>query len=284
MTTDVSPVSRSLSVNSLQLHHLDWGNDNAPALICVHGLRGNAHVFDTFARRFADRYHVIALDVRGRGDSDWSPSGAYQYEDYVSDLEAIVDQLGLAMFSYIGTSMGGRIGMTYAIHNADRLTRFILNDIGPDNEAGSDRITREAGESPESFPSFESAVDYLRATTGASARMSEGAVRERARYSFRERADGRWIAKNDPEFLRQRSAGRSPGSTSGLWEVLEALPCPTLLLWGTVSDVLSEEQARKIVQTLSNGTLAPVPGVGHTPTLDEPAAVEALERFLGESD
>ena len=280
MTTIVAPVSRHLTVNGLQLHHLAWGDPSAPALIGVHGLRGNAHFYDNFAQRFADRYHVISLDVRGRGDSAWSPDGAYQMSDYASDLAGIVDQLGIEKFSYIGTSMGGRIGMTYAASHADRLTKFILNDIGPDSEAGSERITQEAGKAPDSFESFDTAVDYLRATAGAAARMSEEAVLQRARYTFRQREDGRWVAKNDPEFLRQRSSGGTP-QLGHLWKVLETMPCPALLLWGTVSDVLSEGQARKIVQTLPNGILAPVPGVGHTPTLDEPEAVVALEQFLG---
>jgi esterase len=280
MTTIAAPTSRLLTVNGLQLHHLDWGNADAPALVCVHGLRGNAHAFDGFARRFADRYHVISLDVRGRGDSAWSPDGKYQMSDYASDLEGIVDQLGLATFSYIGTSMGGRIGMTYAANNGGRLTKLILNDIGPDGEAGSDRITREAGKAPDSFESYDAAVGYLRETAGVASRMSEEALQERARHTFKQRDDGRWIAKNDPEFLRQRAAAGTAHDPAVMWRALETLPCPGLVLWGTVSDVLSEGQARKIVQTMRNGTLAPVPDVGHTPTLDEPAAVEALEKFL----
>jgi pimeloyl-ACP methyl ester carboxylesterase len=280
-TATLSPTSRVLTVNGLQLHHLDWGNPDAPALVCVHGLRSNAHAFDGFARRFADRYHVISLDVRGRGDSAWSPDGKYQMSDYASDLLGIVDQLGLATFSYIGTSMGGRIGMTFAIDNGHRLSRLILNDIGPDGESGSDRITQEAGKAPDSFDSYESAVDYLRQTAGVASRMSEEALQERARYTYKQRQDGRWIAKNDPEFLRQRAAAGTAHDPAPMWRALEALACPGLVLWGTVSDVLSEGQARKIVQTLRNGTLAPVPDVGHTPTLEEPAAVEALEKFLG---
>jgi pimeloyl-ACP methyl ester carboxylesterase len=281
MVTVTAPTSRMLTVNGLQLHHLDWGNPDAPALVCVHGLRGNAHAFDGFARRFADRYHVLSLDVRGRGDSAWSPDGAYQMSDYASDLAGIVDQLGLTTFSYIGTSMGGRIGVTYAANNGNRLTRFILNDIGPDGEAGSDRITREAGKAPDTFESYDAAVEYLRSTTGVASRMSEEALQERARHTFKQRDDGRWIAKADPEFLRQRSAAGTAHDPAVLWKALEELSCPTLLLRGTVSDVLSEAQAQKIVQTLRHGTLAHVPDVGHTPTLEEPAAVEALEKFLG---
>jgi pimeloyl-ACP methyl ester carboxylesterase len=218
------------------------------------------------------RYHHDRARPARQRDSD---------RDYASDLEGIVDQLGLATFSYIGTSMGGRIGMTYAVNHGQRLSRFILNDIGPDGEAGSDRITREAGKAPDSFETYDAAVNYLRETAGVASRMSEEALQERARYTFKQREDGRWIGKNDPEFLRQRAAAGTAHDATAMWRALEALTCPGLVLWGTVSDVLSERQANKIVQTLRDGTLAPVPGVGHTPTLEEPAAVEALEKFLG---
>ncbi len=281
MTTISAPTSRMLTVNGLELHHLDWGNADAPALVCVHGLRGNAHAFDGFARRFADRYHVISLDVRGRGDSAWSPDGKYQMSDYASDL-ARRRRSAWAPNVQLHWHVDGRT-YWYDIRGdqGDRLTRFILNDIGPDGEAGSDRITREAGKAPDSFESYEEAVGYLRDTAGAASRMSEEALQERAKHTFKQRDDGRWIAKNDPEFLRQRAAAGTAHDPAVLWKALAELPCPALLLRGTVSDVLSEAQAQKIVQTLRNGTLAHVPDVGHTPTLDEPESVEALEKFLG---
>src|SRR5438067_2118312 len=98
-----------LEVNGLKLHHLEWGDPASPALVCIHGLGGNGHAFDGLARRMCDRYRVIAIDVRGRGDSAWAKDGAYSVPVYANDLEAIVDQLGLQKFSLLGTSMGGRI-------------------------------------------------------------------------------------------------------------------------------------------------------------------------------
>jgi pimeloyl-ACP methyl ester carboxylesterase len=261
------------------LSYLDWGNPQAPEVLCVHGFRGNAHGFDGFARRFRDRFHVRSLDVRGRGDSDWAPDGNYRMPAYVTDLEGVVEALGLRRFTLVGTSMGGRIAMHYAGRHPEALERLVLNDIGPESEAGSDRITAEAGATPDSFATLEDVIAYRAKLSPGTARMSPDEQREIALTHVRQGPDGRWVWKNDPAFLQQRVAGGSE-SYPELWNVLASLPCPTLLLWGTVSDVLSEGQARRVLATLRHGVLAPVPGSAHAPTLTEPAAVEALESFL----
>ncbi len=279
MSTNSTPESRFLTINGLRLHHLDWGNAGAPALVCVHGFRSNAHAFDGFARHFRNRFHIIAVDVRGRGDSEWSKEGAYQYEDYVSDLEGTVDALGLDRFRLVGTSMGGRISMIYAGAHANRLERLIINDIGPDNESGSERITREAAATPDSFDSLDAVLAYRRTIVPSLTNLSEEQQENLALTLFRQDASGRWLSKADPEFLRQRAAGGS-ASTSYLWPVLQRLQAPVLLVWGTQSDVLSEQQARRMIGALPRGQLVSVPGVGHAPNLTEPEFLVAAERFL----
>ena len=114
MATLTQPTSTTLTVNGLRLHYLDWGNASAPPLVCVHGYTSSAQTFNVVARHVMDRAHVIAPDVRGHGESAWSPTGAYTYADQASDLAGFVDQLGLERFTLIGTSMGGIIAMTYA--------------------------------------------------------------------------------------------------------------------------------------------------------------------------
>lgn len=280
MTTIAMPESRFLTVNGLQLHHLDWGNASAPALVFVHGFRSNAHAFNGAARHLRDHYHVIATDVRGRGDSAWSPDAAYDFTDYVSDLEGVVDGLGLEKFTLVGTSMGGRIAMYYAGKHPERLERLVINDIGPDREAGSDRITREAASTPDSFADLEGFLEYRRRTVPSSAALSHDDQVASAMTLLKQGADGSWTWKHDPAFLAQRSE-RGAQSTPELWDVLRNFQPPTLLLWGTISDVLSEAQAKKVVETLPNGSLAVVNGVGHAPNLTEPDAVAALDHFLG---
>src|SRR5919106_5868728 len=134
MTTHAPPHSTFLTVNGLRLHILDWGNAGIPTVVCVHGYTSSAEAFNAPARYFQDRFHFITPDVRGHGESAWSPTGAYQYSAHVSDLEGLVTQLGLERFTLIGTSMGGIIAMAYAGAHHERLARLVINDIGPDAE------------------------------------------------------------------------------------------------------------------------------------------------------
>src|SRR5215475_15574476 len=102
MTTHSQSHSTFLTVNGLRLHYFDWGNHGAPPVVCVHGYTSSAQAFNAPARHLRDRFHVIAPDVRGHGESGWSPNGAYRYSDQVADLAALVDKLGLAQFTLVG--------------------------------------------------------------------------------------------------------------------------------------------------------------------------------------
>jgi pimeloyl-ACP methyl ester carboxylesterase len=280
MTTMPEPASRTLDVNGLRVHYLDWGNLSAPPILCVHGYTSSAQAFNALARRLRDRHHVVAPDVRGHGESGWSPSGAYQYENQVGDLAALVDKLGLARFTLVGTSMGGIIAMAYAGAHPDRLARLLINDIGPDVEVGSQRITQMVGSRPDEFATLDDAMVYRRQMSPIVAGRSPEDQRELALGVLRQRPDGRWIWKMDPEYIRQRVRIGAP-QRPALWPALQRVTCPTLVVWGSDSDVLSESQARRMVAALPKGELVTVPGVGHAPTLVEPAVVAALERFLG---
>jgi esterase len=272
------PEDRSLTVNGLELHFHDWGNPDKPHLVLLHGLSGNAWAFAPFARRMRDRLHIIALDVRGHGDSAWAPDGAYSFADQANELASFVDQLGLERFNLLGTSMGGMISLQYAGDHADRLERLVINDIGPEIEAGSERITQNTGARPTSFASADEAIDFGVRTRPNLAILEPDERRETLRGGVRQTADGQWTWKVDPEYARQRvKFGAKPRPA---WETLSRVTCPTLVLWGTESDVLSEGQARRMVEALPKGELVAVPGVGHAPVLLEPAAFSALDRFL----
>jgi pimeloyl-ACP methyl ester carboxylesterase len=279
MTTLLQPKSVVATVNGLQLHYLDWGNVGAPPVVCVHGYTSSAQTFNAPARHFQDRVHVVAPDVRGHGESAWSPAGAYEYRDQVSDLAALVDHLGLARFTLIGTSMGGIIAMAYAESHADRLSRLVINDIGPDVEKGTSRITQMVGSRPDDFATLDAAMAYRREVSPITANRGLDDQRELALGVLKQRPDGRWIWTMDPAYIQQRVQRGAPARPA-LWPVLERLSCPTLVVWGTESDVLSEAQARRMVDVLPRGELVAVPGVGHAPTLMEPVVRAALERFL----
>jgi len=273
------PPGTVLELNGLRIHYLDWGRPSAAPVVCVHGYTSSAQAFNAPARHFQDRLRLIAPDVRGHGESAWSPTGAYQYQDQVGDLAALVDALALDRFTLIGTSMGGIIAMAYAGAHPERLQGLVVNDIGPDAETGSQRITETVGSRPEEFATLDEAMVYRRQVSPITAGRREEDQRELALGVLRQRADGRWIWKMDPAYITQRVQHGAPRRPA-LWPVLQQLPCPTLVVWGTDSDVLSEAQARRMVATLPKGQLVAVPGVGHAPTLMEPAVLEALEHFL----
>jgi pimeloyl-ACP methyl ester carboxylesterase len=279
VTTLVQPKSLQVSVNGLDLHYLDWGNAGAPPVVCVHGYTSSAQAFNALARHFHDRFHIVAPDVRGHGESAWSRDGAYQYRDQVGDLTALVDQIGLARFTLIGTSMGGIIAMAFAAAHADRLVGLVINDIGPDVEEGTQRITQTVGSRPEEFATLEAAMAYRREVSPVTATRPMSDQREVALGVLRQRADGRWVWKMDPAYIQQRVRHGAPPRPA-LWPVLRALPCPTMVVWGTERDVLSEAQAKRMVEALPRGELVTVPGVAHAPTLVEPLVLAALGPFL----
>ncbi len=155
----------------------------------------------------------------------------------------------------------------------------MVNDIGPDAEPGTQRITGMVGSRPADSASLDQAMEYRRQASPITAGRPLDDQRELALGVLRQRPDGRWVWKMDPAYIEQRVTGGAPPRPA-LWPALAAVACPTLVVWGTESDVLGEAQARRMVETLPRGELVTVPGVGHAPTLVEPPALAALERLL----
>ena len=280
MSDRAQATAKYLEINGLRLRYLEWGRPEALPIVCVHGYTSSAEAFNAVARRLEDRAHLVAMDVRGHGESAWSPDGAYQYADQAGDLTALVDRLGIERFVLIGTSMGGIIAMAYASQHPQRLRGLILNDIGPDVEAGSTRITGMVGSRPADFASLDEAMEYRRQSSPITAARPLEDQEETARGVLRQRPDGRWAWKMDPAYIEQRVKRGAPARPS-LWPTLETLPCPTQVVWGTDSDVLSEAQAKRMTAALPKGELVSVLGVGHAPTLVEPPVLAALDRLLG---
>jgi esterase len=280
MTTSMQPVSKTLKINDLALHYLEWGAAGTPPIVCVHGYTGSADAFNALARHLQDRFRIPALDVRGHGESAWSPTGSYRYADQAGDLAGFADHLGLEKFVLIGTSMGGIIAMAYAAEHGQRLLGLVINDIGPDAEAGTQRITQMVGSRPDEFATLEEAMAYRRDMSPILAARRAEDQRELALGVLRQRSDGRWGWKMDPAYIRQRVERGAPVRPP-LWPTLRALPCPTLVVWGEESDVLSKTQVLRMVDVLPRGELVAVPGIGHAPTLVEPVVLAALDRFLG---
>ena len=152
-----------LNIGDLELHYLEWGTETNPTVILLHGLRGHAHSWDEVSSALKDNFHVIALDQRGRGSSDWSPNQDYSIEAYSDDLLKFSELLGLDTFILVGHSMGGRNAMYFAIQHTEKLTKLGIIDIGPKIDSiGSERIGNEMANGPTEFKSIQDIVDHLR--------------------------------------------------------------------------------------------------------------------------
>jgi esterase len=277
-TTTGSTRDLFLEANGLRHHLLVRGAPSSPAVMMIHGLAGQAHTFDGIATRLAERFHVYCLDVRGRGESEWGPAEEYHIESYLADLDAVRAALNLEELALVGTSMGGVISMNYAARHPERVTRVVLNDIGPEiDPAGLQRIIAYVGHAPEAFNDMKAVVKYYRENYAPMvAGRPDDQVAEFARWNVRRSDSGLYVWKMDPA-VRTFAA---PPAQDDPWEVVSRIACPVLVLRGGESDVLSADVARRMGEAIADCRVVEVPGVGHAPLLTEPASVQALEAFL----
>ena len=285
-TVRIEPRDATAQINGLNLHYLDWGGEGLSPFVALHGFSAQAHYWDSTAAALHADYHVFALDQRGHGDSDWAQD--YGPATMPADLTAFVDQLGLDRFVLIGHSMGGGVAYRFAVEQPQRLERLIIVDAGlpsPDRPPLPNRdnsVTRSL--SQEYFDDEDAVVAHLqRQSPHASTERIRGVVGQ----WFRRLPDGRYTFKFDRR-LRDRLGG-SPEAVEQfrqqareLRERVKTITCPTLLVRGGNSDILSQEAAEETVAALPNATLAVVPNTGHNIPSDDPRAFRSLIReWLG---
>lgn len=271
------PADRFIEVGDLKLHYLDWGDVEAPPVIMIHGLTGNAHAFDNLAPHFVSRYRVISVDVRGRGDSDWATDGDYSNDAYVADLEGLRQSLDFESFSLIGTSMGGRISLTYAGAYPEHVERTVLNDIGPEvDPKGGARIASSSRDAVTTFSTIEEVMLWHRENRVGFSAMSDAQQRAMAGHAVRALSEGCYTWKMDPAV---RSDPRRPDPEMS-WNLARRIPGPVLLVRGGDSDLLSPQIAQRMVSEMRDCCMVEVPGVGHAPTLLEPEAFGPVMEFF----
>jgi pimeloyl-ACP methyl ester carboxylesterase len=251
---------RFITVNGLRLHYLDWGSPDKPPFIMLHGIGRVAHSFDHIAPHFTDRYHVMAMDMRGHGDSAWSPEGAYLVEDYVKDLEAVVEQLNLHGLTLLGNSTGGRVVQVYAGLHPDRMARLVVEDVGPErtNEIAS-AFARRVQQEDKGWAS----EDELLASLMKNSRISEELQRNYAHFGSKVREDGRVVWKRDPNLVK----GFVP---TELWEYVRKIKCPTIYILGGASSIVPPETQKELKATLPSVEIVTMPGLGHYPHVESP--------------
>jgi pimeloyl-ACP methyl ester carboxylesterase len=286
------PASRRVpGADGLSLHLLEWSTEGVP-LLFVHGFGNEAHIWDEFAADLAPYYAVRALDWRGHGDSDWHPEGAYDWDDHLRDLEAVVEHLGFERFVLCGHSLGGRVSMLYAGQHAEQLAGLVIVDTGPEHDPrGQIRIRMDTEAHPD--PTFASLEEYQAMLAHQYVAATPSAIARMARYGLRQRDDGRFQLKMDPrlrDFGRgslsdEEMARRDRQLTERLWQACQTVPCPTLVVRGAASDILSADVADRMAEeVLQQGRLAVIPRASHSVMTDNPAAFgKALTAFaLGE--
>jgi proline-specific peptidase len=247
-------------------------------VVLLHGITGHARVWDHLAERLAPGRRVLALDQRGHGDSDAPTDDDYRVATMADDVAAFAGSLRLDRFALLGHSMGGRIAIQYAAAHAGRLERLIIVDIGPDIAlAGLQRVRDMMSQSPERIESEEWAVEYIRR---ANPLQDVDLLRQRVRHGLRRLPDGTLTWKYARGLREMMRAGRR--DAIDLWEPLPRIPCPTLVVRGAESDILSPEVAKKMTERLPDGRLVEIPGAGHTVPADRPHDfVRHVRAFLG---
>ena len=267
-----------------RMAYVEWGDvDNPKALLCVHGLTRCNRDFDDLAKALCDEYRVICPDVAGRGKSDWLPDPAmYTIPRYAADMQALIAAAAPETLHWVGTSMGGLIAMELAAPVDTTISKLVLNDVGPVITAVSlQRIGQYLGNAPR-FDSIEAAEAYVRASSTSFGQLSDAQWRHLTVHVIRETADGRFEFRYDPaiaESFRQ-ALEESGGQDIELWPLYDRIACPTLLLRGADSDLLTMATASEMTRRGPNARLLEVPGVGHAPTLMAPAQIEQVRSFL----
>lgn len=275
---------RSLSPHGFhRVAYREWGHPLCPrVVVCVHGLTRNGRDFDTLASALDDRFRLICPDMPGRGDSDWLPNvNDYVFSTYLTALTALLAHADLERVAWVGTSMGGLLGMVMAAQPNSPVTRLVLNDVGPAiAPAALSRIAGYVGLDPvfDSFAALEAHIREVSAPFGA---LSDAQWADLAQSSARQTADGRWRLKYDPGIAVPFRAASV--AAPDLWAAWDAIGCPTLLLRGAESDLLTAETAALMRSRGPKPRMVEFPGVGHAPMLLSAEQIAPVASFLEDS-
>ena len=258
----------------------EWGaRDNPRVLVCVHGLARNGRDFDELARALAPDYRVVCPDLVGRGRSDWlrDPAG-YSIAQYVADLLVLIARLDVERVDWLGTSLGGLVGMALASLDGAPIAHMVLNDVGPViGGQALKRIGDYLGRAP-LFDSLADAERYIRQVSAPFGALSDASWRQLTESSLRQRQDGRFEMRYDPAIAQ--SFQLAACTDIDLWPIYERIRCPTLLVRGGQSDLLSSQTAQAMAARGPRPRIVEVPGVGHAPMFMDQAQIAIVSDFL----
>jgi len=261
--------------------YFEWGDPrNERVVVCVHGLSRCARDFDALALALAGDFRVVAVDLPGRGESDWLRQPLeYVVPTYVNDLVTLIARLDVESVSWVGTSLGAVTGMIIAAQPESPIRRFVVNDAGPVIAAVAlERIGTYLGKAP-TFASLAEAEAYVRAVSATFGPHTDAQWRTLTEHVVRPRPDGGFRMHYDPKIAEPYNAQR-PFKDTDLWAVWDAITAPTLLLRGAESDLLTREVALEMARRGPRATLVEFEGVGHAPTLLSANQIAPIREFL----
>lgn len=268
-----------------RMAYVEWGDPrNRDVLICVHGLTRSSQDFDALARELCGRFRVVCPDLAGRGDSDrLADASLYALPQYLADTVTLIARLDVEEVLWLGTSLGGLVGMALAAQAGNPVRRLVLNDAGPVvARAALERIAGYISQLP-TFPTFDEAQAYVREISAPFGPHSEEQWLTLTQGWVRQQADGTWRPHYDPRIAEAFRASM-PEKDIELWPLYDAIRCPTLVLRGALSDLLSSQTAQGMAQRGPKAKVAQIAGVGHAPTLLHPEQISIVRDFLLEGD
>ena len=273
-----SPTERLVEANGIRLHCVEWGNRRRPPVLLVHGWDGTARYWDLVAPDLGDRYHLVAVTLRGRGTSGVDPTGRYRFDDYVSDLDDLTRTLGLERFTFVGASLGGMLALSFVARSPKRVERLVLADIGA--QLGGDRPSSYyAGmlNAPESFGARDEIEQWLRQWS-LYVNVPRDGMAIVLREHFQKARDGRWTWRFGDR-LRELQRTRSRDVLfPDQWHTLGQIRCPVLIVRGGRSESLLPDVAERTRAGLRDALLVEIPDCSHFPFLERPRELTLLLR------
>jgi pimeloyl-ACP methyl ester carboxylesterase len=266
-----------------RMAYREWGDPrNRDVLVCVHGLTRSGQDFDELARALRAQLRVVCPDVAGRGDSErLADPKLYAWPQYVADMVTLIGRLDVETVNWLGTSLGWFVGMALAAQNGSPVRKLILNDAGPViGKASLARIRSYVG-APRTFASLEDAEKYIRDISAPFGPHSDAQWRFLTETWVRKNEDGSWRPHYDPRIVEPFPVG---DKDLEVWPIYDAVRCPTLLIRGEHSDVVSRPSAAEMTRRGPKAKVVEIRGVGHAPTLLHAEQIAIVRDFLLEGE
>jgi len=272
-TTKMMPKDAYLDIKGLRLHYLDWGKSGKQPMMLLHGFMAHAHAWDEFVSGFRDRYHIIALDQRGHGDSQWSEDEAYSLDDHFSDIAYFIEVLDLKGFILVGHSMGGRNALFYTACHPQNVQKLVLVDARPaDNVKASARLKHDLLHLPLQAGSLDEIAQAIRTLYPS---LSIDICHDLASHGYKEEVlGGPFVPKYD---ARMGFHSDQMGCiTEDLWPFMKNVACPTLIVRGEESPFLSREDAQKMSVIIPKAEWVEIAQATHMPVQENPVVFKRV--------